>query len=69
MLTDDDGTDDELTEHDLPPQHPGPRPPWWRFGARRYWQRRAARYLRSYRHHEVFLLCITRGIPMPKDLP
>src|SRR5437667_23434 len=63
-----------LTEDDLPsqhpgplaPHHPGPRPPWWRFNARQRWQRRAERYLRSYRHHEAFLHCIEQRIPMPK---
>jgi hypothetical protein len=71
MLT--DGLTEDLTEDNLPPQHPGPlaarhpgpRPPWWRFAARRRWQRSAARYTRSYLHHEVFLLCIERRIPMP----
>jgi hypothetical protein len=51
---------------DLAPQHPGPRPAWWRFSARQRWTRRVRRYERDKRHYEVFLLCISRGISMPK---
>jgi hypothetical protein len=43
-----------------------PMPPWWRPLARRRWIRlMQARVECEIDAHEIFVHCITRGIPMP----